>query len=450
MPLKIAGVHVLAITHDDDTARTFHQVWSTMMVGLERVGKLPRTETDRVGEVVFANGSTLRVTVAGATDRTASKKGRGRALERMHGTEVSHWGAAQTTLDAAREAVRDGGQIVLESTAYGASGAFYDQWQRADASSNAYTRHFLPWWWHREYRALVPVGFDAAPRDQHESAMRDLGLDDEQIAWWRAKVAERPDVDSLLQEYPYSAAVAFRASGGNYLDGATCDWLEAQARDPLRVVELRGKDGRDLGKLCIYDEPAPGEHYLAGGDVAEGLGPDGDASAWDVISRRTGLTVATWWSDRHEPADMALAGAEIGRLYNGALLAPERNKDGATVISTLQRQAQYPFVYDHDDERSGWPTNPATRPPLFDEQADAWRRRTLATPDRRVAAEARTLTRVNGKPQARGKGSKGGARDDAFVARAIATQVRIRKPTTGRAGSRDAVRSETEGMDSRW
>ena len=292
-----------------------------MMVGLERVRKLPRTETDRVGEVVFANGSTLRVTVAGATDRTASKKGRGRALERMHGTEVSHWGAAQTTLDAAREAVRDGGQIVLESTAYGASGAFYDQWQRADASSNAYTRHFLPWWWHREYRALVPVGFDAAPRDQHESAMRDLGLDDEQIAWWRAKVAERPDVDSLLAGVPVLGGGGVPRERRELLDGATCDWLEAQARDPLRVVELAARTGATSGSCASTTSP-PRRALPRGRRRGGRPGPDGDASAWDVISRRTGLTVATWWSDRHEPADMALAGAEIGRLYNGALLAP--------------------------------------------------------------------------------------------------------------------------------
>jgi len=449
--VKLTGVHVLAITHDDDTARTFHQVWSTMMVGLERAKKLPATETDRVGEIVFAGtGSTLRVTVAGATERTASKKGRGRALERLHCTEVSHWGAAQTTLDAATEGVRPGGQVVLESTAYGASGAFYDQWKRADDPSNPFRRHFLPWWWHREYRVPVPHDFDALPRDRHEEAMRELGLDDEQLAWWRQKVAARPDVEALLQQYPYAAAVAFRASGGNYIDGATCDWLEENARDPIRRVPLRADDGRDLGELLVYEEPVRGEAYVAGGDVAEGLGPNGDASAWDFTHRRTGLTVATWWSDRHEPADMALAGAQIGKLYNLALLAPERNNHGGTVIATLVRVANYPCIYEHEDGKLGWVTSPATRPLLFDEQADAWRRRTLPTSDRRVAAEARTLTRVNGKPQARGKGTAGGARDDAFVAHAIGTQVRLRKPVTGRAGSHDAVRSETADMDTRW
>lgn len=426
-PLAKPGTHTLILTHDDDTATAFDEILTEMMVGLERDGLLPPISTNRVGQIVFKEtGSTLRIKVAGATERTAKKKGRGRALERLHGTEVAHWGAAGATLASARAAVRDGGVIVLESTANGAAGAFYDEWRRARAGGdNEYATHFLPWWWHEEYRRTPASEFDARPRDEHERAMRKLGVDDGQIAWWRAKLAESGDIEVMLQEYPYSAEVAFRASGGNYIDAATCDWLATHVREPLREYESRGIAVR------VYEEPRDGVAYLIGADCSEGIAHD--AHAGDVVVRSTGRTVATLWGDRTEPGDFAEVLADVGAEYHTAVIAPERNNTGHTVIDRLVNVRRYPKVYVHDDKRHGWLTTPATRPPLFDEQADTWRgkpghpeTRALPSPDARVAAEARTLTRVNGKPQARGKGTKSGARDDAFVARAIATQVRQR------------------------
>lgn len=428
-PLKYPGTHTLIVTQDDETARKFHAVLTLMIRGLERANRLPPVDTDRVGEIVFrATGSSLRVALAGATEHVAQKVGRGGAVFRLHGTEVAFWRAAGTTLGGALEAVPDAGEVVLESTANGAAGEFYQRFTSAAVGDESgYRAHFLPWLIHDEYRRDPGEGFDPDPRDEHERAMRELGADDAQIAWWRAKLAQTGDIERALQEYPYDARVAFRSSGGDYIDAATCDWLATQTRDPIRILEVKTASGPIT--VRIYEEPAQGERYVIGADVAEGIGKD--AHAADCASYSTGLTVATAHSDTIEPYDFGLALNEIGLLFNTALVAPERNKDGATVIAALLRSG-YPNIYQHEDERLGWPTNPATRPPLFDEQAHAWRDRTLPTPDARVAAEARTLTRgPDGKPAARGKGSKGGARDDAFVARAITTQVRQRTNSVG-------------------
>ena len=48
--------------------------------------------------------------------------------------------------------------------------------------------------------------------EEHDYAVR-YGLDDEQMAWRRMKIAELGDADLFAQEYPATAAEAFRMSG---------------------------------------------------------------------------------------------------------------------------------------------------------------------------------------------------------------------------------------------
>src|SRR5262249_42736671 len=84
--------------------------------------------------------------------------GRGLTIQNLHCSEVARWpGDAAATLAALRAAVPPQGEVVLESTANGAAGCFYDEWQRA--AETGYTRHFFPWWWEPSYaRPGVKLG----------------------------------------------------------------------------------------------------------------------------------------------------------------------------------------------------------------------------------------------------------------------------------------------------
>src|SRR5208337_1768488 len=82
----------------------------------------------------------------------AENAGRGRTIQNLHCSELSHWGReGAEALASLRAAVVPGGEIVLESTANGAWGQFYEEWMRAEETG--YTKHFFPWWYEESYVA---------------------------------------------------------------------------------------------------------------------------------------------------------------------------------------------------------------------------------------------------------------------------------------------------------
>lgn len=158
-------------------------------------------------------------------------------------------------------------------------------------------------------------------------------------------------------------------------------WQGAIAEDPIRGrVEMKPiKDG----ELRIYEKPIPGHDYAMGGDVADG-DPLGDWSVLcciDVASQR----VCAVWRGRIDPAELGYTAALLGRYFNDALIAIERNRQGAATLSIL-KSAIYPSLYampDHLKRRRtrnpsesgqptqdqslqptkiGWDTNARTKP----------------------------------------------------------------------------------------
>ncbi len=69
----------------------------------------------------------------------------------------------------------------------------------------------MPWFWSDEYRRQVPAGFALDDEEQAEADVH--GLDLEQMAWRRAKLAELKDPLLFKQEYPATAAEAFQTTG---------------------------------------------------------------------------------------------------------------------------------------------------------------------------------------------------------------------------------------------
>ena len=105
----------------------------------------------------------------------------GLTIQNLHCSEVSRWpGDAAATLAALRAAVPPDGEIVLESTANGAGGCFYEEWQRAEETG--YSRHFFPWWWEPNYKRNVEI---VEFTDEELELMAKYGLTAEQIAFRR-------------------------------------------------------------------------------------------------------------------------------------------------------------------------------------------------------------------------------------------------------------------------
>lgn len=424
--LIVEGAQVLVVVHDAGLKEQLYLTTRMMAEALKAIGLLPKTRYSTKTELVFEKtGAAVRIVEAGETERAASKKGRSGTVHRLHATEVAFWGAAGETMTAILGSLTPDAEVVVESTPNGAGGLFYEDVQAARAGRSDYKLHFFPWYEHEGYRTTPKPGFDRFPRDQWEEKLRGAGCDDSQIAWWRSKVDDpKFGLEQALQEYPIDLDTCFRSPGRRFIEAGYLDAIAGLVREPKETAPLEFKNRR-YGEALIYEKPARGMTYEIGADVSEGI--ESDAHSATVLERKSGRTVATWWTDSIEPGDFGIGLAVLGWLYNTARITPERNNHGHTTIRALQHEAGYTRIYQADDGKLGWITNSATRPPLWDELAFAIRERATFTPDAATLAECRTIVRgKDGKPVALNKGAKDGCKDDRYVSWAIAWQMRTK------------------------
>jgi hypothetical protein len=385
-------------------------------------------------QVGFANGSTITVYDAGGSEKAASKTARSSTVHRVHLTEAAFYPYAQLTTTALLRALpsaEQGGELTEESTPNGAGGVFYEHWQSATGGGSSIAAHFFPWFLQTEYAIGTETGA-ATARDADEeellTAARSLGVEltARQLRWWREQ-RELSGPSAVAQEYPHDAAKCFLLSGRSFFDGNALDRLEARAVPPLahsalsagvlKVVDEIGSDGDEGAALRLWQEPAPGRAYLAVTDTAGGK-RRGDFPATLIFDLETQAHVATY-RQRVPPSEYARRLAKVGRLFNTATLAVERNNHGGTVLVVLIEQEHYPEIWtDHRDE-AGWCTTPTSRPLLVDGLADALLRDELHTHDALIAAECRTfIVHADGIPRA-----QSGCHDDAVMAAAIGVRL---------------------------
>lgn len=360
--------------------------YEVMFDSLERLGVKIRFKTRSATEWTLADrDASLRIVEAGASEAAAIKKGRAGTITRLHLTETAFYEYAGETLLAMLECVpgiEHGSEIVSESTPNGASGTFYRQCKDALSGTSGYRLHFFPWYEAREYRLPLEEGETVTPRTEREQSLVDRhGISSEQLKWYQRKLAEKEGKQDLIdQEYPSDPDTCFLVSGRCFFDLPSISQAMSQASPPVA--------SEDRGRLRIWQAPKPGGAYVVGADTAEGGG--GDPSAALVFERGTGQHVATLHG-QFIPWDFATALAALGKRYNMATLAPERNNHGHAVIQSLQREHRYPAIYKHHDDKLGWLTNEASRAPMLDALDASQRRGTFQTDDVAMLGQMRTF-----------------------------------------------------------
>lgn len=115
--------------------------------------------------------------------------GRGGTSQVVHGSEPSYWDFAYQIQDGALQtiALMPGTEVILESTANGAFGLFYEKVMQALRGEGDYILIFIPWFWSREYERDVDVTFQ-------------LTLEEEAYA-----------VANFAKPFPYSTVLISRA-----------------------------------------------------------------------------------------------------------------------------------------------------------------------------------------------------------------------------------------------
>lgn len=393
----------------------------------------PSLGASNAKEMIFDKlGSGYKVGTAGS--RAVGRSG---TIQYFHGSEVAFWNNAEEHAAGVMQCIPDGDdaegtEIILESTANGVGGKFYDMWVEAVNGENGYIAIFVPWFWSSEYRANAD-GF--VPTEEELKKQRIYGVDNEQLAWRRAKIKQLGK-DLCDQEYPYCWQDAFLSTGRKVFDkdgvaNAVINCWKPIKRMTLNLLQDKFID-HEQGELKVWSLPEAGKKYVIGADVAEGL-IHGDYSSADVLELPEGNQVAQWHG--HIPPDKyANVLKTLGLMYNKALIGVEANNHGLTT-NVLLRDSNYPNLYvqrkvddgysgEREQSRIGWLTTTKSKPYIIDMLDKELRDGTHGLACKETAEELQTyVIQEDGS-----LGAQQGCYDDRVMSRAIAGEMLRQSP----------------------
>lgn len=199
----------------------------------------------------------------------SDEPGHGDTVQFLHLTEVSRWKDAETKMKGLLQTVPDkpGTLVVIESTANGADGYFYDLWGRATMGESEYVPIFHAWYEHEEY--TLPT-LSATHRQQIIDTLDEreqflltrkylkrgsgwVNVSLEQLAWRRRTIESKcnHDPDVFDEQYPESIEVAFLSSGRPVFDPRKLRAQMEAAKAPVFRGDIIDRE------YVPRDEPAP-------------------------------------------------------------------------------------------------------------------------------------------------------------------------------------------------
>lgn len=180
----------------------------------------PETGAANAKELSFAKlDGGYKVSTAGSQE-----VGRSDTIHLFHGSEMAFWPNAEKHSAGLQQAIADvpGSEDVRESTANGVGNAFHALWKAAERGDSEFEPIFIPWFWHEEYTATAPEGWQ--PPEAFREYQQTYSLTDGQTFWaWRKNrdlsvvAGGGPDEINwkFRQEYPANADEAFQTSGAD-------------------------------------------------------------------------------------------------------------------------------------------------------------------------------------------------------------------------------------------
>jgi len=410
--------------------------------------------------------------------QTAGKDvlGRGGTTHFLHASECAFWPRAVSGLGALFQMVPNVAEttVILESTANGVGGAFYDLfWQSVDRwkvekNFAGYIPIFFPWFEFPEYCESPPPEFYKDEKER-ELAKR-FKLNNGQLYWRRIKIRELGGDESFFkQEYPSTALEAFQVAGNPVFSSDDISYQRNLCTKEPRYCVLEGRDNFDVIDVdrhfnCwqIARLPQPGHAYTMGIDTMEARlsDPANIKSSLDrhgvaIFDRVEGRIDAIYHGQGNQ-SDLGYQCLKMAEFYNKALVAPEI-PTGMEVLKIF-RDAGYPELYArqvHDEQDTvadssnlGWRTTMITRRWLVESLKTAMKERSIHLTFSDIVDESETFAYdKTGKPIHRP-----GKHDDLLFAAMIALQVHIRSDaprgvypyehTGSEAASQDGVLSD--------
>lgn len=369
------------------------------------------------------------------TSATANKKGlaSSQLIHNLHLSEPAKYPdpPAKDAITSVLQCVPDHWDTLVfwESTAFGKYNIFHTWYQAAKAGDNDYDPIFLSWKNFPEYffyfvDSTPPIPSDAiiVPRVDLTLEENDFKnrweISDEQMAWFVDKLRNscHNDWGEANQEYPVDDSLAFKFTGRPWFDSEAMEQLQNRVQKPISrgAFEFIGDDTPECdfvedeyGPVTVWEWPKDGAEYVAGMDVAEGVGAD-----WTVIQvlivSDEGETikprqVAKFRSNRINAHRAGIFAFQLCHFYNRAFLGVEVNNQGLTTLTLLERgrgypqlEAGYPMLYYHtttdrktreETRKLGWRTTRGSKELMLGELAESIKAMELEIPSAETVVE---------------------------------------------------------------
>lgn len=429
----------------DKFARTneVHGIYSTFVNNIPLPIR-PMIDKNNGDEIFFDNPDKSQRTkrpglVSGFKSETAQDPNAGRSGTRKwaHLTEHAFYPYALEIDEGVQNSIplAPGTRIFKESTANGVAGdgeAFYVLWEAAQRRDTIYRPFFVAWYEIDDYQLPVPRGFilNAAEIDLIKRCPE---ITNANLVWRRLKISEYSQKsDSALspeerfkQDFPSYPEEAFLSTGRPVFD---MDKLKQKVNDlrasPVTLVTIkitRPYLSMYPKLLKVYAPPVGGKKYSIGADVAEGI-EGGDFSHAKILDEN--LIEVAHFHGLLDPDHFGKILVELAQIYNKAIIVPEMNNMGHTVIQAIKEE-NYTRVFmreitDQVEDsietvKMGWRTTKQTKQKMTNDLISAFRDDELILNDIDTYREMIRITREdNGDINLNGK--------DRVVATALAIQ----------------------------
>ena len=368
--------------------------------------------------------------------------GRSGTFQFVLGTEVARWAeegvsnAAEVLsglLKCVPSTMPEAGDtaVVLESTARGASGDFFDRWNNAidfdefKEGKDGYIKVFAPWYVFSDSLVEFPSDehkkeFEASLEPEEKEYWNKWGLTLEQMAWRRKVIEEecQRDPEVFEQDYPVTPESAFLTSGRRRFSKRGLQWLREQCRIhepdygnlvqgtsggvgiplPNDPISFQSEGDKWNAMAWRWEQPLPGHSYIVTLDQAKGASESSSADPDNHGAQcwRAGIYDGGVWRPPKLVCRLASMGRngpecrwdadilefevwKMAQYYGGALIAVEENFDRG-VIERLKQRGAYLYrreIFNRIEQAKkhsyGWNTNTQTRGILVETMAKSIR-----------------------------------------------------------------------------
>jgi len=398
--------NILIIATKLAVAQNFIRKVKTYIKSMPNWLLVPIITANNKQQVEFSNGSQIKAVP------TSEDAGRSEALSLLIVDEAAFvrnfdelWMGLYPTLST-------GGRAILLSTPNGVGGQYHDIYSKALRKENEFNAIKLMWDVHPE-------------RDDV----------------WFEKETKNMSKKQVAQEL----LCDFSSSGDTFLSNEVLEDIRIMTNSP---IEKSGPSGN----IWYWDYPLEGNNYIVSCDIARG--DSGDYSTFHVINTNK-LSVSAEFKGKIPPDQFAVVVYDIARRFNSAMICPENNAYGYTMLVKLadlaykniyfsSEKEKYRYLYGEGDNlgKAGFTTSKESRDKILANLEECLRNKKIKTRSQRLYAELKTFI-WNGKKITAMKGYN----DDLIMSLAIGSWIAASNSSTYNASQIQQADAILRGME---